>query len=346
LYPTDQGLEWTGFVDFEKLPNTFNPKEGFIATANTNPFEWLKDQPEKYYISYLWESSSRFEKISSFLSSRSKYDVDDFKLLQNNYESPYASRIALIAAKDLDSGSSNPEIRWVHQRFSSWNGEMVPNESIGSVYNVFLTFLLKNTFADELGERVFNDFLVVQNMPYRSLELIIDENENIWFNNINTTKIETRADIIRQSMNEAIAMLKKRFTNQDINTWHWGELHRVKFRHPLGFVEALDKTFNIGPYPVGGDQTTINNTEYRFESFLKNGDFDAVVGASMRMIVDLSDIEHPLMINSSGQSGQPVEDNYSAESRKWLYGEYRRNIMSELELLAKDYKILTLIPAN
>ncbi len=344
LFPSDRELEWTGFVNFEDLPNTFNPKEGYIATANTNPFDWLKDGKPRYYISYLWESSSRMNKISSFLSSRSKYDIDDFMLLQNNYESPYARRIAGIASKDLDSNNSNADIKWAAQRFSYWNGEMLPGESIGSVYNVFLTYLIKNTFADELGESVFSDFLIVQNMPYRSLELIIDKNENIWFDNINTPRTETRADIVRQSMEEAIEFLRSRFTNQDINTWHWGELHRVKFRHPLGFVEALDKTFNIGPYSVGGDQTTINNTEYRFEGFLKNKEFDVVVGPSMRMIIDLSDIEHPLMINSSGQSGQPVEDNYSAESRKWLYGEYRKNTMSEMELLAKEHSMLVLIP--
>ncbi len=346
LFPSDQDLEWTGFVDFEKLPGVYNPKEGYIVTANTNPFDWLKDGKEKYYISYLWESSSRFDKINSFLSSRSKFDTDDFIILQNNYESPYAVKIAGYIAKDLGNNNPGGDAGWAIERFGYWNGEMRPGESIGAVYNTFLAFLLKNTFADELGESVFNDFLVVQNMPYRSLEIIIDENENTWFDNINTTKKETRTDIIRESLDEAIALLKTKFTNQDINTWHWGELHRVKFRHPLGSVEALDKTFNIGPYPVGGDQTTINNTEYRFESVLKDGNFDVVVGPSMRMIVDMADIEHSLTINSTGSSGQPVDDNFSGESRKWLYGEYKKNTMSELELLAKEYDVLRLVPSN
>jgi penicillin amidase len=345
LFPSDQVLDWDGFVDFDKMPGTFNPKEGFIATANTNPFDWLKDGKEKFYISYLWESSSRFDKITSFLSSRSKFDTDDCRLLQNSYESPYAARIAQIAASDLDSAGTG-DIKWIAERFRYWNGEMQPGESIGSVYNTFLAYLLKNTFKDELGENAFIDFLVVQNMPYRSLELIMDENTNIWFDNINTQKTETRGDIIRQSMNEAIEFLKSRFENQDINTWHWGELHKVKFMHPLGSVADLDKSFNIGPYPVGGDQTTINNTEYKFESFLKNRDFNVVVGPSMRMIIDLADIEHPLTINSTGSSGQPVEKNYSSESRKWLYGEYKKNFMNEMEILAKNSDVLRLIPAN
>ncbi len=347
IYPTSEELEWTGFIDFDKMPGVYNPKDSFIITANTDPFEWLKDANDKYYISYLWESSSRFNRIKEFIQSKSVLDFDDIRLLQNSYESPYAREISKYIVEAYKTSTYyDANIFWCTERFGYWNGEMKANESIGTLYNSFLAYLIKNTFEDEMGEDVFNDFLIVQNMPYRSLELIMKQNENPWFDNINSPNVETRDEIIRKSLDNAISFLKTKFVNQDINTWSWGELHKVKFRHPLGMVEALDKTFNIGPYDIGGDQTTVNNTEYHFRDVLNDGTFSTVVGPSMRFIVNLADIEHTYSINSTGQSGQPVNEHYSDQSRMWLFGEYKTNVTTEFEMNYKNYKLLTLNPQN
>ncbi len=352
IFPAAEELEWTGFIDFDKLPEVYNPKEGYIITANTNPFEWLtrdlKDKDakfERYYISYMWEPASRFNRIKEFIQSKTILDLDDFQLLQNSYESPYAREIAKYIVKAYDSiPSSDADITWCKERFANWSGEMKANESIGSVYNTFLVYFVKNIYEDELGADVFHDFLIVQNIPYRSLELILKQDENPWFDNVNTSAKETRNEIIRKSLDQAITYLKTQFSNQDINTWNWGSLHKIKFRHPLGMVAALDKTFNIGPFDVGGDQTTVNNSEYNFNEVIKDGKFSVVVGPSMRMMINMADVEHPETINSTGQSGQPINRHYGDQSRMWVFGECKVNTSSEMEMLYKKYELLTLIP--
>ena len=347
IYPGDSELEWTGFVEFDKMPGVFNPVEGYIVTANTNPFSWLKNRNENFYISYLWEPDSRFKRIEEFLKSRSRFDIDDFRMLQNNFESPYAREISRYIPAAYDSSyNGSSDIKWCIDRFKNWNGEMKPGESIGAVYNTFLTFLIKNIFLDELGPEVFGDFLTVQNMPYRSLQIILKQQDNPWFDNTGTPVKENRDYIVRLSLEQSVELLKTKFTNPDINTWHWGELHKVKFRHPMGFVEALDKTFNIGPFNIGGDQTTVFNSEYMFDDVIKNGKFDVIIGPSMRMIVSMSDVQHSYTINSTGQSGQPVNKNYSDQSRMWLYGDYKLNTANETEMLDKKYRLLNLIPGN
>jgi len=114
--------------------------------------------------------------------------------------------------------------------------------------------------------------------------------------------------------------------------------------HALGTVPAIDKTFNIGPYEAGGDQTTVNNAEYSFVKAIRNGTFENDLGPSMRMITDLSDISHSLSINSTGQSGQPLHPDYQDQSRLWLYGDYKENVMDEKEMIEKGYNLLQLIP--
>jgi penicillin amidase len=348
LYPMQSELEWDGYVDFDKLPSDYNPKEGYIVTANTNPFDVLKtEQKSRYYIAYLWEPSSRFDKIKSVLESKTKLDLDEFRLLQMSYDSPYATQIAKYIVEAYKDYSGNDEnIKWSIEHFKNWKGEMKPEEAIGSVYNAFFTYLLRNTFADQLGESVFFDFLVIQNMPYRAMMNLLRSNTSAWFDNSKTSSVEKRNDIIRKSMQDALEFLKTKFTDPDINSWHWGEIHKVKFRHPLGIVPALDKTFNIGPFEIGGDQTTVNNSEYSFNEVMKSGEFNNILGPSMRLIVNMADTEHPLSVNTTGQSGQPLHFNYQDQARLWQFGEYKANTMSEPEMMTKSYKLLTLTPAR
>jgi len=346
IFPGEDELSWTGFIDFDKMPEIYNPTEGYIITANTDPFSWMKDKKDKYYISYLWEPSSRFNRIKQFIDSKTVFDLEDFKLLQNSYESPYAREIVKNIAEDINSSPAQRtnDIDWAVERFRNWNGDMNKNESIGAVYNTYLVFLIKNIFEDELGENIFNDMISIQNIPYRALEKIMNQPDNEWFDNVNTKEIEKRPDIVKKSLAQAIEFLKTKFTNQDINTWNWGSLHNVKFMHPMGFVEALDKTFNIGPFDVGGDQTSVNNTEYRFSDVIEKGKFNVVVGASMRMMINMADIEHPVTVNTTGQSGQPLSSHYSDQARMWSFGDYKKNTMSELEMLEKKYELLILNP--
>ena len=64
------------------------------------------------------------------------------------------------------------------------------------------------------------------------------------------------------------------------------------------------------------------------------------------MIVDLADISHTYSINSTGQSGQPLNSNYEDQARLWLFGDYKVEPMNETEMLKDQYKLLTLIPGN
>jgi penicillin amidase len=346
IFPGEDEINWTGFIDFDKMPEVYNPPEGYIVTANTNPAEWMKDSKEKYYISYLWEPSSRFNSIRKFINSKTVFDIEDFKILQNSYESPYALGILkdLYADTHTNYSLGDDDTEWAVEKLRNWNSDMNKNDAAGLLYNAYLVFLVKNVFEDELGANIFNDFISIQNIPYRSLEILMKQPDSQWFDNVMTDNTETRPDIVRKSITQAIEFLKAKFPGKDKNTWNWGSVHTIKFRHPLGFVEALDKTFNIGPFDVGGDQTSVNNTEYRFSDVIEKGNFDVVVGASMRMLINMSDIDHPLTINSTGQSGQPVSSHYRDQARMWSYGDYKKNVTGEPEMIDRKFDLLILNP--
>lgn len=346
IYSSSSDYEWGGFVDFDKMPSSYNPKEGYIVTANTNPFETMKlDTKDKFYISYLWETTSRFERIDTVLKSRTRLDAQDMRYIQMSYESPYAKKIAAYILNAYKN--RNVDDRFLNDALSlmnKWDGTMHANESFGSLFNTFFVFLLKNIFEDELGENIFRDFLTIQNLPYRSTLILLSRGNSLWFDKINTAETESKDEIIRISFEQAIEFLKSKFPDKSVYNWTWGELHKVKHRHPLGYVAALDKSFNIGPFEVGGDQTTVNNSEFSFNNVIRKESFENILGPSMRFIMDFNDIQHSQTIITTGQSGQPLHENYSDQTRLWLYGDFKKTTTSELEMIDRNYKLLTLNP--
>ena len=97
--------DWKGFVPRNELPYLFNPSTNYIATANNKV---IKDF--KYHITNLWEPSSRIERITELLQSKSKHSVEDYMNYQEDIFSPYAKSIVpyiLFAFQDVEVKDEN-----------------------------------------------------------------------------------------------------------------------------------------------------------------------------------------------------------------------------------------------
>ena len=70
-------------------------------------------------------------------------------------------------------------------------------------------------------------------------------------------------------MSDALTYLEKNL-GSNIEDWQWGTIHKVKFKHPFsGNSSLIDDIIDIGPYELGGDGTTIFNTEYSFSESIE-----------------------------------------------------------------------------
>ncbi|MDF5812878.1 penicillin acylase family protein [Pseudomonas aeruginosa] len=70
-----------------------------------------------------------------------------------------------------------------------------------------------------------------------------------------------------------------------------------------------------GPYPAGGDHTTLDVSAYGWGQ-----DFDTWLIPAMRLIVDFGQSEPMIGVNSSGQSGNPASPHYADGIDAWLRG--------------------------
>jgi penicillin G amidase len=98
--------------------------------------------------------------------------------------------------------------------------------------------------------------------------------------------------------------------------WSWGKMHTVRFRHSLDQGSGNTQLLDLGPLARPGDGFTVNSTAFPEASFEQES------GASYREILDTSDWDGSMAINTPGQSGQPGSSHYSDLLPLWDKGQY------------------------
>lgn len=336
--------DWKGFASREDMKVIFNPTENFFATANNNLFPDFK-----YHISNLWEPSSRIDRIKFLLNQKQKHSIDDFRKYQMDQTSEYAKQIVPYIVKAFEGVKvKDKNLLESLELLEKWDYDMSVSYQVAAIYQVFLKYLLRNIYLDEMGEDLFNKFLFIANVPYRSLLKVI-RSESSWFDDATTSKIEDKNFIIRKSLSDALTYLEKNY-GKDLSRWQWGRIHKVIFRHPFsGNLSLIDKFVNIGPFEIGGDGTTIFNTEYPFaksiEEFaaFRHEEFENVLGPSMRFIYDFAKPDELNLILTTGQSGNLFSEHYSDMSESWLTGKLLKIKTDDSSIKTSDKKLLRIV---
>jgi penicillin amidase len=329
--------DWTGFVPFEQLPSLYNPPQHYIASANNK----MTDRAFPYHISNLWEPPSRIQRIDEMLGKQEKLTAEDFKHMQGDYFSRFAAEMTPYILRAYDSVAvPDIEVQTALSYFRNWNFRFSGDDVPTTLFHIFFTHLLRNIFLDKMGEAMFVKYIFVANIPYRVVPVLMHNPSSDWFDDKSTPQIETRDVIIRKSLAQAIQELKASLGGE-MKTWQWGLIHTITFRHPFGSRPPLGAVFNIGPFPIGGSGTTVNNGEY----YLANP-YQVTLGPSTRQIVDFSDLDGALSVIPTGQSGQPMHDHYSDQTPLWLSGEYHTMPLDSAHVAAATRHTLRLLPAN
>ena len=310
----ERNQNWIGFVPFQELPHEFNPISGFLATANNRVTS--VDYP--YYISNMWEPPSRISHIKNTLQQKNNISIDDFKALQTDVYSPFARFLIPKISPELRKlNEHEKKFKQMYEFLIGWDMNVNGESVAATIFHVFFQNFLANIFYDELGKPYYQEYLFFSGFPIRTLRKIYELNLYHWFDDVHTTDhTETESEIIKKSWQDTADELEKRFGTNQIK-WRWDKIHQVTFKHFLGDQPSLKKIFNIGPLPMDGSHTTINNGSYSLAD-----PYECVIGPSMRMIVDMANPGKAEVINPPGQVGNPSSKHYRDQAQYWLNGFY------------------------
>lgn len=330
----DPDYEWKGTIPFDALPTVLNPEEGFIVTANQQvvgdqyPLNLGKDTASGY----------RSQRIRDLLEEKSKLSVADMTRIQLDM---YSANAEQLVPSLLEIPLDSAYYRQGQDTLKGWGYQQTADSEAAAYFNAVWRNLLALTFHDELpkgewpdgGERWFN-----------VLRTIITHPTSHWWDNVMTSnKIESRDEILAQAMRDARDELTRE-QSRDPHNWSWGKFHKLTLvNSTLGDsgVGIINRLFNRGPYEAGGGGGLVDATGW---DATKGYDVTAV--PSMRMVVDLADMDKSRWIQLTGNSGHAFHRNYTDQTTLWLKGETMPWAFSESAIRKSTRDTLTLKPSH
>ena len=310
---TSGEFEWDGYIPFDELPQAWNPRNGYVVSANQNPFP----AGYAYHVVGTFAAPYRSQQIFDMLNSGGgKLQASGMLRVQKDVYSGFHKFLAkrIIAAYDK-RGASNAVFSSAVDPLRNWDGQMDLNLPQPLVTSLVFQYLRK-----AIAERASPGSGAVYENQLSSIivERILKERPAGWFSNYDELMLRCLADAVEEG---------ERLQGKDPKRWRWGRSNFIDLRNPVGDrVPLIGSYFNVGAEPMSGGPTTVKQ-------------FKGRVGPSERMNVSLGNMDDSLLNLPVGESGHPFTSHYKDEWSAYYTGrsfpmEYNRvNAKSTLTLV-------------
>lgn len=336
IFEPNTGLsESKDYLPFSENPHAINPPWHYVYSANNQPDSISGMKYPGYYL-----PENRAKRIVDLLENKNDWDVNSAENMITDITSSVNPSIIKSFKKSIDETKlSEIELQYLNELIA-WQGDYTIESTVPTIFHRWEYYFLKNTFKDELGSKMFDQFLSTH-LHKRLIAPMAEKETSVWWDNVSTTShTETKNDIIITSFKEAIADLESSL-GKDSTTWQWGNVHTLEHKHPIGEVEALRSFFNVGPFPVHGTRAVINNMAFTYSDENK---YDVTSGPSSRRIIDFSDIENSKSILPTGNSGNPFSKHYKDQAKMYINGEFRKMMLNKEEIQQDSHDKLVFEP--
>lgn len=328
--------EWTGYIPFEELPYSFNPEEGYIVTANNQ----VPPNDYPYFISSDWDYGFRADRIlNMILEAPAKIDMAYLQQMHgDSFDINAQVYIPIMQSQNWQLEKENEKVAF--ETLNNWDYQDRIESNSAAVFNAFWRALLQNTFNDDMPEeRYYPDGGSRWNEIMRKMST--NPTDPFWDDKTTTDIVETMPDIMRKSFSAGVAELEKTL-GKDVSTWNWGDMHASTFRNgTLGEsgIFLIEDLFNRGPFPTGGGEALVNATGWSV-----NNGYETNWLPSMRMIVDLSNLNNSQTVHTTGQSGHAYHPHYDDMASLWANVKYYPMWWEQESIISDSEAHLILMP--
>ena len=323
--PGDGRFEWEDAFDMDALPSLYNPPAGWVATANalTLPPDYPIDARR---VGFEWTPPWRQGRLEQVLTADDSVTVDDALALQRDYGTLPAQRL-LPVLRTL-AGRDEAE-RKALALLATWPApqQMARTSAPAALFNVWW----KRHLLPGYARLLLPDAAAA--VPEADSELLVAD--------LTATPLPAaRRALLLQTLGSAWHETE-RLLGADATRWRWGDLHRIRFQHPLHAIAppALQAQLALPDFPRGGNTDTPNATTY------DDAGFDVRSGASFRMVLDVGNWDAARMTNAPGQSGDPRSPFYGSLLEGWANEESFPMLYTRAAIEAATVQRLRLRPA-
>jgi penicillin amidase len=190
------------------------------------------------------------------------------------------------------------EEKQAFKKISTWDYVNDANQIAPTVFDIWQKRLHAAIWSDEFGGNGSYRFP----SSARTIQLIMDEPNAPWFDNIHTENKESLQQLVNSSFKDTVTELTKQLGEMG-NQWRWGKFKGVDIAH-LGRLPGFGK---MG-LNVGGGLGIVNA-------------IGKTSGPSWRMVVSLEPEVKAWGVYPGGQSGNPGSSYYDNFVDAWMEGE-------------------------
>lgn len=351
----DSSYRWDRYIPQQALPYEYNPERGYIVTANQAVID---RERYPYLLTADWGYGTRSQRITDLIESKikdgGKISTDDMQSLQMDNSSEIAKVLTpyLLKIKIKDG-----YVRDAQDLLRGWDYTQDSDSAAAAYFNAVWRNTLKLAFGNKLPKelRVEDQCLRVrppnETGPVEDLDdesdlvtecgerdkdaaqpdggdrwfevvrgLLKDPGNDWWHTKGNQANRATknRDQLLARAMKDARYELTSKL-GKDIDTWSWGRLHQLTLKNQTLGVKGpgiIQWMLNRGPWNLSGGEAAVNATGWNAA-----GGYEVVWVPSMRMVVNLDNLDKSRWINLTGASGHAYHKHYDDQTSKWVKGE-------------------------
>ena len=314
--------EWTGYISFEQLPQSYNPESGFIVTANAR----VSGPHYKPYLTDRWEEPYRTARIYDLLHDKHDLRPEDMlKVQTDTYSYPHLFVGDQLVAAAKIALPKDSRAQKLIQQAKDWNGIADSNSTVVSFLNVAMYEALDLILQPHLGENT----KVYSWRKLAFLQRVLTERPARWL----PPEYKTYDDLLSAAGDRAVKRLEKETGSADPDDWPWKRFNALDMMHPIGREGILKKLLSKSGEAQSGTLLSPRAASHHH-------------GPSERFVANLADWDQSILLLPAGQSGQPGSEHYSDQFSYWLNGKAIFAPFSEAAESKVRKHRLTLQPAN
>lgn len=298
--------DWQGFLPLAQYPQSVDPAQGYLASANQQPED---PRVDPRYLGWDWPVPWRAMRINALLRADSQVTTDDMRRFQTDPKSEQVALFlpAFLHAADDPAVAGDSVLARAARLLREWDGTFTKQNERAALYDAAMT---------ELSRRTWDEFQVLGAAPgdrtrriatpnTMVLAELLQDPKNAWWD-VRATKdvVEDRDTILRQSLAAGYGDLLTQYGAAGA-AWRWSNVRHSNIWHLLR-IPALSR---------------LNVEVPSAPSTLSPSSGDGTHGASWRMVVDLGPEVRAWGIYPGGQSGNPASSRYDDRLAKWANGQ-------------------------
>ena len=320
LDPADPGSQWKAIATALQLPAAYNPKAGFLASANNKP------TATPFPIGYVFAADDRMIRMNALMAARAKVGLEHLKAMHRDVyvhsavqlRDLYVAAVARTKAADgLDKAG-----RAVLALMTQWDGQYRAEGREPVAFELFHHRFQESYYPSRYGDEAAATMFTIATMP----RLLVEDIPGI------------REPVLKLLLAEAFAHAGRRLRKFK----SWGEMHRLGLAHPLAFAPLIGGRYRFGDLPAGGSTESLMKTAH---SSTDQRHFTRY-GQQARFVSDLSDPDANYFVLLGGQDGWLGSATALDQLALWQSGGYIQMPLRLETVRARFPRRLELTPAH